>query len=163
MAAVQEEFKFEHPLRPYRLQWKVVPVGPWINGEKRALDGPAECAAYWNDHIASAPTFDPEVESVVCIALNTRLRPKGHQVISIGTVNEATLHVREVFRAAIVSSAFSVVLMHNHPSGDPSPSSADIAVTRRLREAGLLLRIHLQDHVIVGDSAYYSFRECGML
>jgi DNA repair protein RadC len=77
---------------------------------------------YWFRHIASVPAFNPDVESVAVIALNCQYRPTGHQIVSVGTLTEALIHAREVFRAAIVASAYSIIVMHNHPSGDPAPS-----------------------------------------
>jgi DNA repair protein RadC len=73
------------------------------------------------------------------------------------------LSPREVYRAAIVVSAFAIILMHNHPSGDPDPSHADRRATTRMREAGELLQIKLFDHIIIGDPATFSFRESGLL
>jgi DNA repair protein RadC len=84
-------------------------------------------------------------------------------VISIGSLNASIVHPREVFRPAIVLCAASLVLAHNHPSGDTQPSEEDLAITRRLHEAGRLLGIELVDHVVVADSGYTSFRERRLL
>jgi len=88
----------------------------------------------------------------------------------IGTLTSSLAHPREVFRAAILANAAAIVATHNHPSGDPAPSAADVAVTRQLREAAKALDIDLLDHVICGDAkadprglGYYSFREAGVL
>ncbi len=86
----------------------------------------------------------------------------------IGSLNEAVAHPREIFRAAVVASAYGIILMHNHPSGDPAPSEADKRLTRRIKEAGELLRICLTDHVIAGTTEggrqpHFSFRENGMI
>jgi DNA repair protein RadC len=118
---------------------------------------------YWFRHIASVPAFNPDVEWVAVIALNCQYRPTGHQIVSVGTLTEALIHAREVFRAAIVASAYSIVVMHNHPSGDPAPSQGDIQATRRLKEAAEILQIGLRDHVIVGRDRHFSFRNEGML
>ena len=83
--------------------------------------------------------------------------------ISIGSLNTSLVHPREVFRPAIRKACASVILIHNHPSGDPTPSSEDIAVTRRLYEAGRLLGIEVLDHVVIGDGRFVSFREKGLL
>ena len=83
--------------------------------------------------------------------------------VSVGSLNQSIVHPREVFKTALVSSAAALVLVHNHPSGDSSPSSEDIAITRRLKEAGELLGIKVLDHVIVGDKEYVSFVERGLL
>jgi DNA repair protein RadC len=93
--------------------------------------------------------------------LNTRRRVKGHYLVSIGTLDTILVHPREVFRLALITSAASVVLMHNHPSGDPTPSEADIKVTRDLIRAGQLLKIEVVDHIVIGTSKYASLRELG--
>jgi DNA repair protein RadC len=72
-------------------------------------------------------------------------------------------HPREVFRAAVIGAAFAVVMMHNHPSGDPTPSQADRQITKTLVESGRILRIHVSDHIIVGHNRHCSFREAGLI
>jgi DNA repair protein RadC len=121
---------------------------------------PDHAAAYWRMHIATHPYFDPERECFVVLFLNVRKRVKGHQLVTIGTMDTMLIHGREVFRAAIVSCASAIVLMHNHPSGDSSPSEADIKVTRDLIRAGQLLKIEVLDHVIMGSNRA-SLRELG--
>jgi len=98
---------------------------------------------------------------VVCLDQKNRLI--GEEQISEGTLTEALVHPREALAPAVRCSAAAVALIHNHPSGDPAPSRADKAVTKRLRDAAELLDIRLLDHVIVGDSAYFSFSEAGLL
>lgn len=83
--------------------------------------------------------------------------------ISKGTLDTSLVHPREVFKPAIKESAHSIILVHNHPSGDPAPSQQDIIITQNIRKAGELLKIPLKDHVIIGDNGYYSFREEGKL
>ena len=122
---------------------------------------PDHAAEYWRMHIASHSYFDPERECLVVLLLNVRKRVKGHQLLTIGTMDTMLVHPREVFRAAIVSCASAIVLMHNHPSGDPSPSEADIKVTRDLIRAGQLLKIEVIDHVIMGIPKRSSLRELG--
>lgn len=124
-------------------------------------DTPDKAAEYWRLHIATAPHFNPECECFVVLFLNTRKRVKGHQLLTIGTMDTILVHPREVFRAAIVSAAASVVLMHNHPSGEPTPSEADIKVTRDLIRAGQLLKIDVLDHVIMGNPSQVSLRTLG--
>ena len=82
--------------------------------------------------------------------------------VSVGSLNQCVVHPREVFKAAALSSAASILLLHNHPTADPTPSREDIAITRRLKEAGDLLGILVLDHIIIGDG-YYSFAEHGAL
>lgn len=83
--------------------------------------------------------------------------------VSVGSLNQSIVHPREVFRGAILSSAAAIIMLHNHPSGDPTPSPEDRAITKRLTEAGDLIGIRILDHVIVGDGQYLSFAERGML
>jgi DNA repair protein RadC len=81
--------------------------------------------------------------------------------VSIGTLDTILVHAREVFRGAIIAAAAAVVVMHNHPSGESTPSEADIKVTRDLIRAGQLLKIELLDHVIIGQNRHQSLRELG--
>lgn len=83
--------------------------------------------------------------------------------VSVGSLNQSIVHPREVFKTALLSSAAAIILVHNHPSGDPSPSSEDISITRRLREAGELLGIRVLDHIIVGSEGTCSFVERGLV
>lgn len=129
-------------------------------------DEPAAAAAYWGATIA--PHIDPFKEHLVAVLLNTKLRVKGHVIVSMGALNECLAHPREIFRPAIIAAAWGFVLMHNHPSGDPAPSDADRRLTTRIAEGARLLQINFSDHVIVGTPApgqkgHFSFREAGML
>lgn len=107
------------------------------------------------------------VESLQVLFLNTRRRLIGVQNVSQGTLDTILVHPREVFAAAISKRASAIVLVHNHPSGDPTPSEADIKVTRDLIRAGQLLKIDVLDHVIIGRATpertkdYVSLRELG--
>jgi DNA repair protein RadC len=122
---------------------------------------PEQAAEYWRLHIQTGPYFNPEVEGLYTLMLNTRRRVKGHTLASQGTMDTILVHPREVFRAAIVAAASAVIIMHNHPSGDPAPSEADIKVTRDLIRAGQLLKIEVLDHIIVGVDRHVSLRELG--
>jgi len=107
-------------------------------------------------------------EQVVVAVVDTRLRHVGTTVVSVGTVSESTAHPREILRPVITRGAHGFILIHNHPSGDPSPSRADETVTRRLVDAASLMQVRFIDHVIIGRpqpgrSAYYSFREAGLV
>ena len=110
---------------------------------------PNHAADYWRMHIETHPYFDRERECLIVLFLNVRKRVKGHQLLTMGTMDTMLIHAREVFRAAIVTSASAIILMHNHPSGDPSPSDADIKVTRDLIRAGQLLKIEVIDHIVI--------------
>ena len=107
-------------------------------------------------------------ESLRAILLDTRLNLIRVEEIAIGSISECVAHPREIFRPAISHSAYAVILAHNHPSGDPTPSAADIQMTRRMAESAGILQIRLLDHIIVGSPSpgrlpYYSFREAGVL
>jgi len=107
-------------------------------------------------------------ESLRVVLLDTRYHLIRIEEVSLGSVNESIAHPRDVFRPAVVASAYAVVVVHNHPSGDPSPSQSDHSLTRRLVEAAELLQIKLLDHVIIGAPAegrqpYFSFKEAGVL
>ena len=102
-------------------------------------------------------------ERLVLVMLDSRLNLLKDSVISIGTVNSSLVSVKEVFSEACKNKAVSIVLIHNHPSGDPAPSPQDISVTEQIRKAGLILGIHLIDHIIIGDNNFTSLNECGYL
>lgn len=107
---------------------------------------------------------DPKREHFFAVLLTTRHAVLGVETISVGSLNASIVHPREVFRPAITAAAAAVILCHNHPSGDVSPSDDDMEITNRLADAGRLLGIEVLDHVIVaGDSAFLSFREKGLL
>jgi DNA repair protein RadC len=127
-----------------------------------STDTPERLAKYWREVIAAQPDFEPDKETLVAVMMNTRLRPFAWHRVSLGTVNESSAHPREIFRPVIAAAAFGFALMHNHPSGDPSPSKADEHVTRRINEAATLLQIKFLDHLVIGDQ-YFSFREAGII
>lgn len=104
-----------------------------------------------------------ETERLIVAMLDNRCRLISDTVLTIGTVNASLISVREVLMSAVRCGAVSFVVLHNHPSGDPAPSSHDISVTRRLKEAGDVIGIPLTDHIIIGDNRYYSFVESGCL
>lgn len=119
---------------------------------------PEQAAAYWNLHVKNHIYFDPERECLVVLILNTRRRIKGHYLVSIGTMDTILCSAREIFRLAILASAHSIMLAHNHPSGDSSPSQADFHVTRDLIRAGQLLKIEVLDHIVIGNGNHTSLR-----
>ena len=131
------------------------------------VDQPELAEKYWREHVESDPRFCPEQEQFVVLMLNTRRNVKGHQVVALGTLDTINVHARETFRAAIISASAAIIVMHNHPSGDPTPSEADIKVTRDLIRAGQLLKMELLDHVVIGKATverpkgYSSLRELG--
>jgi len=135
-------------------------------GDRKPISDPNSTVAYM------AGAFDDFVtqEQFWVILVDTKNCPIGRHRITIGTVNSTLVSPREVFRPAIVGSATSIICVHNHPSGDPAPSSSDIKITRMLSQASIQLEIPLLDHVIIGEATqdplgtgYYSFSESGLI
>lgn len=108
--------------------------------------------------------FEPmDREQFLAVMLDGRNQVLGFNIVSIGTLTSALVHPREVFKAAILSSAAAIVLVHNHPSGDPEPSAEDRALTERMKNAGELVGIRVLDHVVIGDDRFRSMAEEGHL
>jgi DNA repair protein RadC len=119
---------------------------------------PKDVAGYLLPQFGSKP-----VEQFGLVMLDTKHRLLRTSVISVGTLDSSPAHPREIFREAASASAAAIVLFHNHPSGDPTPSRDDVDLTRRLVQAGELMGIDVLDHVILADTRYFSFREAGRL
>ncbi len=102
-------------------------------------------------------------EAMIVVTLNAKSEPTCLQVISIGSLSASIVHPREVFKVAILSNAYSILLAHNHPSGDTTPSQEDIKLTKRIKNASDIMGISLLDHLIIGSDGYYSFKENGEL
>ena len=107
-------------------------------------------------------------ESLRVLLLDTKYQLLRIEEISLGSLNESIAHPREIFRPALVHSAYAIILVHNHPSGDPTPSKADRALTKRIAEVGSLLAVELLDHIIIGNfqaeqPSYFSFKEDGAI
>lgn len=97
------------------------------------------------------------------LILDTKNQITKVETISIGTLNASIVHPRDVFKSALLNSANSIILTHNHPSGDPTPSNEDISITNRLIDAGNLIGIKVLDHIILGDNRYISFKEKNLI
>ena len=102
---------------------------------------------------------DEKQEKFIILMLNTKNHIIGQEIIAKGTLDSAEIHPREVFKSAIKNSAARIVLVHNHPSGDPTPSEEDKDVTKKLMDAGSILGISVLDHVIVGGEGWWSWKE----
>jgi hypothetical protein len=127
-------------------EWKIVSLRECPTPQEMQLcETPTEAAAYWRTHITQHPYFNPECECLVVLILNTRRKIKGHYFVSIGTLDTILCQPREVFRLAIMASAAAIIIMHQHPSGESTPSEADIKVTRDLIRGGQLLKIDVVD------------------
>ena len=148
-------------------QWKIIALFETQLSTAPHVQAPNEARQYWLDYIATAPDFRPECESLFVLHFYTRKRVTGHYLVAHGLLDTILCHPREVFRAAIIANCSAILLMHNHPSGDSSPSEGDIKVTRDIIRAGMLLKIEALDHVIVGQptpenrNGYCSLRELG--
>lgn len=132
-----------------------------IPDEIGVCDTPSRAAQYWRATVASNPMFNPDVECLAVLFLNTRRKVNGYSIVGIGTLDTILTHPREIYRPAIVAASSAIIMMHNHPSGDPTPSESDIRFTRDIVRAGELLKIELLDHVIVGKDRHSSLREMG--
>ncbi len=102
-------------------------------------------------------------EEFIVVLLDNKNRMLEFNVVSTGSLTASIVHPREVFKPAILTSAAGIILTHNHPSGDPAPSSEDVEITKRLKEVGEMMGIRVLDHVIVGDNRYFSFSDKGMI
>ncbi|MCL5781660.1 hypothetical protein P378_13535 [Desulforamulus profundi] len=106
---------------------------------------------------------DRDREYFQALLLNTKNQVLARETISIGTLNSSMVHPRELFKIAIRRSAASVILVHNHPSGDPTPSREDISLTKRLVEAGEIIGIDVLDHIVIGDNRFTSLKSKGLI
>ena len=101
-------------------------------------------------------------EYFIALHLDGKNRVVCIDMVSTGSLNQSIVHPRELFKTALLSSAAAVILLHNHPTGDPTPSTEDLTITRRLIDAGDMIGIKVLDHIVIGDS-YYSFSERGVI
>lgn len=129
-----------------------------LAGTGMDFKNPENVAAYYMETLRHK-----EQEEVVLVMLDTKCRRIADCVVFTGTVNASVISTREIFLTALRNRAVSVILLHNHPSGDPTPSKEDIAVTEKVAEAGRILDIQLADHIVIGDRCYVSFRESKLL
>lgn len=122
------------------------------------FDTPCTVAEYFMEELRHE-----EKEKILLLSLDNKMQLIEKYVLSVGTVNASLLSSREVFVQAVKDRAAKVMLLHNHPSGDPVPSEQDILITNKIKEAGLLLDIPLMDHIIIGSGCYISLKEHGLL
>lgn len=119
---------------------------------------PDSVASYYMEDMRHLTT-----EQIMLVLLDSKSKILGDKIISSGTVNASLLAPRELFIYALKHGAVNIILLHNHPSGDPTPSKEDLAATNRVAEAGALIGIKLMDHLIIGDNKYISLKEQGLL
>lgn len=106
---------------------------------------------------------DPNKEFFIALYLNTKNGIIKQEVVSVGSLSANIVHPREIFKTACLFSASSIIVAHNHPSGDPTPSRQDIELTKKLAEAGKIMGIDVLDHVIIGHDSCFGFQENGLL
>jgi DNA repair protein RadC len=128
-----------------------------------AIRGPEDIYRHFHPRLRHAELRHAEQERFVVLLLDGRHRVMGQEMVSQGTLTASLVHPREVFRPALRACAASLVLVHNHPSGDPTPSAEDRDVTTRLSRAGEILGVRVVDHVVVAERGYCSLREEGLL
>ena len=126
--------------------------------DRKRLATPREVAEFLLPHYGASP-----VERFGIVSLSTKHRVLRTEIVSTGTLDASLVHPREVFRMAAMHRAAAIVLFHNHPSGDPTPSVDDVALTQRLQQAGALMGIEVLDHMVLADTRYCSFKEMGRL
>jgi len=125
-------------------------------------------------HRVCADTADLAQETFIVICIDSKNRMLNRHMVSLGTLDTALVHPREVLRPAILDGAAAVLLVHNHPSGDPTPSAEDVRITKQLVQAGQIIGIKVMDHVVIGRGveptgsdpgrrAFQSMRECGVV
>lgn len=136
-------------------------------GRRVAARGPSARVQLRSPHDAAAfllPTFGARaVEQFGMVLLDSKHRVLRTTIVASGTLNSTIVHPRDVFREAMLGAAAAIVVFHNHPSGDPSPSADDVELTRRLKAAGVLMGIEVVDHIVLGDARYCSLKEMGQL
>lgn len=131
-----------------------------MNTEGRSVSSPGSAAKIVNDLLDMQNLTK---EHFVILCLDTKRHISGVHTVHIGSLDASIVHPREVFQLALLNNASAIIAFHNHPSGNPSASSADIEVTHRLVEAGKLLGIPLLDHIIIGDGKYRSLKDDGII
>ena len=156
-------------------QVKALQLSVQVEVAKRMMRGSREQSTYLDEPIKVWEHLYPEVcsdavEKVWVLCLDRKNKLIRQEVVTSGTATSSLVHPREVFRPAIRHGATALILAHNHPSGDPTPSSADLAVTRKIRDAAKQVDLGFHDHVIIGSKqncpdgrGYYSFSESGLL
>ena len=139
-------------LAAFELSRRILSQSKWLSEKK--ITSPSEVAEIF------IPLLKDELkEQFIVVCLNSANKIIKREVISVGNLNSSVVHPREIFKTAIENSSASIILLHNHPSGNPEPSREDIAITRKLVEAGKLLNIPVFDHLIIAGNKFTSFVE----
>lgn len=142
---------------------KPIPTGLKVVREATPYP-PSRIVSAADVHRLIAPRVEGELQEIMfCLVLDTQSNVRHVIEVTRGTLNGSLVHPREVFRPAIVAGGAGIIVVHNHPSGDPTPSPDDRAITRQLVESGRVLDIPVYDHIIIGEGRYASFVEMGLL
>lgn len=124
---------------------------------------PADIQRIWKTCVENASWYQPDKEAFVVFLLDVKNNVRGYNLVTLGLLDASLVHAREVFRPAIVGAASSIILAHNHPSGNTTPGMEDLSITSQMIEAGKIIGIPVRDHIIIGNAMdYFSMRETGM-
>ena len=135
-----------------------------VKARKQIVSNPQAVHEVLSKVLSAESEVDRMKEHFWVVGLNTRNAIQYIDLASLGTLSSSLVHPREVFRFAILKAVSSVIVSHNHPSGDPEPSEDDLAITRRLTEAGKIVGIEVLDHIVIGTrGSFYSFKEKGVI
>ena len=135
-----------------------------VKARKQTVTNPQTVQGVLSKVLNSENEVDRMKEHFWVIGLSTRNAIQYIDLVSLGTLNASLVHPREVFRFSILKAVSSIILSHNHPSGDTEPSDEDMRITRRLVEAGKIIGIEVLDHIVIGDrDSFYSFKERGII
>ena len=129
-----------------------------LRNKKIRMGQPQDVAQVFQDLLKLEDTIDQEKEHFYVMHLDARQQIKMVELVVIGTLTEMMIHPREIYKRAVIESSSSIIVAHNHPSGEVSPSDDDMSTTRRLHEAGEILGIPLLDHIVFTPDKYYSFK-----
>jgi DNA repair protein RadC len=139
-------------LASFELSRRILSQSKWFNNRK--ITSPQDVAEIF------IPLLRDELkEKFILVCLNSANKIIGHEIISVGNLNSSVVHPREVFKAAIDQRSASIILLHNHPSGNPDPSNEDISITKKMVESGKILDIPVFDHIIIAGNSFTSFVE----
>jgi DNA repair protein RadC len=130
-----------------------------LRNSKRTIGKAADVATVFQDLLNLEDSIDQDKEHFYVMHLDSHRRINLVELVAIGTLTDAKIHPRETYRRAVSEGAYSIIIAHNHPSGDPTPSEADMLITKSLRTAGEILQILLLDHIIFTPTRFYSFLE----
>lgn len=129
-----------------------------VNKKTKTIKGPSDIYDLLRFEVA-----DKEIEALYLFSLNTRSNLISKDIVTIGTVNETIIHPREIIKIALKRNAVSIILAHNHPSGDPTPSSEDISVTKRIKDACIISGLNFVDHIVVTNTKFVSMRVTNLI